>query len=120
MILLGAGSAGWDERKEQTESLFNADDLRKNNVVVHYITKRDGGFQRLELNGIHIDIDFVDSRTISFYLRKPTTEEQEELEINWLTLRKLSANRCMKIQPTTRRDEHRVASFQFRRNVMRG
>ena len=84
-ILLGAGCAGWDDRAEQTESLFNSHDLRKNNVVVNDTAERDGGAQSLEINGIEIKLDFVDEKTLSFNLRKPTEEELADLQINWLT-----------------------------------
>jgi hypothetical protein len=40
-VLLGAGCAGWDERPEQTESLFNSHYMRKFNVIVQ--AKRDSG-----------------------------------------------------------------------------
>jgi hypothetical protein len=66
-ILLGAGCAGWDERPKQTESLFNSHDMRnKYNVIVHDTEKRDGGLQRLEVDGVHIALDFVDDKTILF------------------------------------------------------
>jgi hypothetical protein len=67
-VLLGAGYAGYGERYVQTESFFNSHDLRKHNVIVHDTTKRDGGEQRLEINGIHVDLDFVDNKTLSFKL----------------------------------------------------
>jgi hypothetical protein len=67
-ILLGVGCTGYDERAEQTESLFNSHDLRKKGVVVDDITKRDGGEQRLTVDGIHVDLDFVDQKTLSFKL----------------------------------------------------
>jgi hypothetical protein len=88
-ILLGVGCAGYDDRAEQTESLFNSHDLRKNGVVVHDTTKRDGGEQRLEVDGIHVNLDFVDDKTLSFKLRRPTTREHDELTIHWLSPRRL-------------------------------
>jgi hypothetical protein len=91
-ILLGAGCAGWDEPFEQTESLFNSHDMRKHNVIVHDTAKPDGGLQRLEVNGFHIALDFVDDKTLSFQLRQLTPEELEKLEILWLTPWKLTAN----------------------------
>jgi hypothetical protein len=91
-ILLGVGCAGYDERAEQTESLFNSHDLRKNGVVVDDITKRDGGEQRLTFDGIHVDLDFVDQKTLSFKLRRPTTSELDELTIHWLSPRRLDLN----------------------------
>ena len=84
-ILLGAGCAGWDDRAEQTKSLLNSHDLRKNNVVVNDTAKRDGGTQSLEINGIKIKLDFVDEKTLSFNLRKPAEEELADLQIHWLT-----------------------------------
>jgi hypothetical protein len=100
-VLLGAGCAGWDERPEQTKSLFNSHDMRKHNVIVHDTAKRDGGLQRLEVDGVHIALNFVDDKTLSFQLRQPTQEELENLEILWLTPRKLTAN--SKIHRTARR-----------------
>jgi hypothetical protein len=88
-VLLGVRCAGYDERKEQTESFFNSHDLRKNNVTVHDTTKRDGGEQRLEVDGIHIDLNFVDNKTLSFKLCSPTTSELEELQVHWLSPRRL-------------------------------
>jgi hypothetical protein len=87
---LGAGCAGWDERPEQTESLFN-----------HGTAKRDGGLQRLEVDGVHIVLAFVDDKILSFQLQQPTQEELENVEILWLTPRKLTAN--SKIHRTARR-----------------
>jgi hypothetical protein len=100
-VLLGAGCAGWDERPEQTKSLFKSHDMRKHNVIVHDMAKQDGGLQRLEVGGVHIALDFVDDKTLSFQLRQPTQEELENLEILWLTPRKLTAN--SKMHRTARR-----------------
>jgi hypothetical protein len=74
-ILLGAGGAGWDEHPEKTKSLFNSHDMRKHNVIVHGTARRDGGLQRLEVDGFHIDLDFVDDKTLSFQLQQPNQEE---------------------------------------------
>ena len=87
-ILLGVGCAGYDDRAEQTESLFNSHDLRKNGIIVHDTTKRDGGEQRLEVDGIEIQLDFVDNKTLSFKLRAPTATELEELQVHWLSPRR--------------------------------
>jgi hypothetical protein len=86
--LLGVGCAGCDERAEQTESLFNSHDLRKNGVTVHDTAARDGGEQRLETDGIAVDLDFVDDKTLSFNLRTPKQEELDELEVHWLSPRR--------------------------------
>jgi hypothetical protein len=94
-VLLGAGCAGWDERPEQSGSLFKSHDMRKHNVIVHNMAKQDGGVQRLEVDGVHIALDFVDDNTLSFQLRQPTQEELENLEILWLTPQKLTANSKM-------------------------
>jgi hypothetical protein len=88
-VLLGAGCAGYDERSVQTESLFNSHDLRKHNVIVHDTTKRDGGEQRLEDDGIHAYLDFVDNKTLSFKLWMSTASELEELKVHWLSPRRL-------------------------------
>jgi hypothetical protein len=92
-VLLGVrGCAGYDERAEQTESLFNSHDMRKNGIVVKDTTKRDGGDQRLEVDGIHVELDFVDEKTLSFKLQRPTSSELEELTIHWLSPRRLDLN----------------------------
>jgi hypothetical protein len=86
-VLLGAG---YDERSIQTESLFNSHDFRKHYVIVHDTTKRDGGEQRLEVDGIHVDLDFVDNKTLLFKLQiMPTASELEELKVHWLSPRRL-------------------------------
>ena len=81
--------AGWGERPQQAESLFNSHNLRKNYVIGHDIEEHDDGLQRLEVDGVHIRLDFVDDKTLSFKLRQPKPEELESLEIHWLTPRKL-------------------------------
>jgi hypothetical protein len=91
-ILLGAGCAGWDECPKQTEPLFNSHDMQKHDVIVHNMAKQDGGLQRLEVDGFHIALDFVDNKTLSFQLQQPTQEELEKLEILWLTPWKLTVN----------------------------
>jgi hypothetical protein len=83
--LLGAGCVRWDERIEQTKSLFNSLDLRKHGVTVEDTTIRDGGKHKLIVDGIDINLDFVDNKTLSFALRRPTQEELDGLVIHWLT-----------------------------------
>ena len=48
-VLLGVGSAAWDDRVEQTEALINTHAMCGNNVIVHDIAMRNGGLQRLEV-----------------------------------------------------------------------
>ena len=87
-ILLGVGCvAGYKNRAKQTELLFNSHNLRKNEFVVHDTTKRDGGKLRLEVDGIDIELDFVDNKTLPFKLRTPTATELEELQVHWLSPR---------------------------------
>jgi hypothetical protein len=88
-VLLGAGCAGYNQREVQTESLFNSHNLRENGVIVHDTTKRDSGQRRLEVDAIHINLDFVNDKTLSFKLRMPTSRELEELEVHWLSPRRL-------------------------------
>ena len=83
-ILIGTGMAAYDDSPSQTESLFNSHDMRKHGVIVHDIAERDGGLQRIEIDGIHIGLDFVEEKTLSFDTRKPTKKELDELEIHWL------------------------------------
>jgi hypothetical protein len=91
-ILLGAGCTGWDEPPEQTESLFNAYDMQKHNVIVHGMAKQDVELQRLEFDGFHTALDFANNKTLFFQPRQPTQEELEKLEILSLTPRKRTAN----------------------------
>jgi hypothetical protein len=56
---------------------------------MHFTMKRDGGEQRFEINGIHVDLDFVDDKTLSFNVHTPTTTELEELKVHWLSPRRL-------------------------------
>jgi hypothetical protein len=103
-ILLGIANTAFDERPEQTESLVNSHVLRYNNVVVHDITKRDGGLQCLEVENVNIELDFVDSATLSFETRKPTKKELDELEVIWLT-RKIPDKQSHLLRPSqTRRN----------------
>ena len=87
-IILGVGSAAWDDRSEQTEALINTHAMRKNNVVVHNIARRDGGLQRIEVGTEIVELDFTDSeKLLTFKIRKPSQEEVNTLGINWLTPR---------------------------------
>jgi hypothetical protein len=88
-ILLGVRCAGYNKRAEQTESLFNSHNLRKNGIFVNDTMKRVGGEQRLTVDGIHVELDFVDQKTLSFKLRTPTTSELDDLTIHWLSPRRL-------------------------------
>jgi hypothetical protein len=45
---------------------------------------RDGGLQCLEVENVKVELDFVDSATLSFETRKPTKKELDELEVIWL------------------------------------
>jgi hypothetical protein len=60
--------------------------MRKHNVIVHDTAKRDGGLQRLKVDDVHVSLDFIDDKTLSFQLWQPTQEKLERLEILWLTL----------------------------------
>jgi hypothetical protein len=87
-ILLGVGSAAWDERADQTEALINTHAMRGNNVIVHNIAKRDGGLQRIEVGDVKIGLDFTDSeKLLTIGIRRPTTKELNDLPVNWLTPR---------------------------------
>ncbi len=87
-VILGVGSAAWDDRSEQTEALINTHAMRKNNVIVHNIAKRDGGLQRIEVGNEIVNLDFTDSeKLLTFEIRKPTQDEINTLGINWLTPR---------------------------------
>ena len=87
-ILLGVGSAAWDDRPEQTEALINTHAMRGNNVIVHNVAKRDGGLQRIEIGDTIVNLEFTDSeKLLTFKIRKPTPAELNELQVNWLTPR---------------------------------
>ncbi len=87
-VLLGVGSAAWDDRAEQTEALINTHVMRGNNVTVHNISKRDGGLHRIDTGEVTIPLDFTDSeKLLTFKIRKPTTDELNNLQVQWLTPR---------------------------------
>ena len=83
-VLLGVGAAAWDERAEQTESLLNSHELRKHNVTVDDIAKRDGGRQMLVVDEIQIDLVFENERILYIPIRRPTTQEMNDRRIHWL------------------------------------
>jgi hypothetical protein len=84
---LGVGNAAWYDCEEQTESLLNAHELRKHNVLVDDKAKLYGGNQNIVIGDTTICLDFIDGKTMSFYNRKPTNKEMEEIEVLWLSLR---------------------------------
>jgi hypothetical protein len=90
-VLLGVGAAAWDDRVEQTESLFNSHELWKHNIVVNDKAIRDGVLQSLEVDGITIDLKFEDERILYIPLREPTEEEMKDLVIHWLIPREPSS-----------------------------
>jgi hypothetical protein len=106
-ILLGLGATAWDDRSEQTEALVNTHAMRKNNVVVHNVSKRDGGLQRLEVGGQVIELDFTDAeKLLTLKIREPTDTELRDLTINWLTPRiPVDASELLK-QSSRRRRGH--------------
>jgi hypothetical protein len=88
VMLLGLGGAAMDDRAEQTEALINTHIMRKNHVAVNDIAKRDGGEQRMTVNGVKIDLEFTeDKKLLTFRIRRPTEEELNSLQIHWLTPR---------------------------------
>ena len=74
-ILIGHGQVDWDDQPDQTECLINSHSLRHNNVMVDNVTMRDGGNQNLTISGTEVKLDFVDKKTLSFNIRKPTEDE---------------------------------------------
>ncbi len=72
----------WTRRES---SPFNSHDLRKNDFIAHDTATQDGGEQRLEIDGVAIELDFVDGKTLSFKLWTPTPTELEDLEVHWLS-----------------------------------
>ena len=83
-VLLGIGAAAWDDRPEQTESLLNSHELRLHGVEVDDKAARDGGGQKLVVDGIDIDLTFENGRLLYIPLRRPTREELENQEVHWL------------------------------------
>ena len=73
-ILLGVGSAAWDNRVDQTEALINTHAMRGNNSVVHNVAKCDGGLQRIEVGDKVIDLEFTESKNLlTIVICTPTT-----------------------------------------------
>ena len=83
-ILIGHGQVAWDDQPEQTECLINSHSLRHNDVTVDYVTMRDSGKQKIKISGTKVNLDFVDEKTLSFNIRKPTKNELQSLKIHWL------------------------------------
>ena len=74
-ILIGHGQVAWDKRPDQTEYLINSHSLRHNDVTVDDVTMRDGGKQKITISRTEVKLDFVDKKTLSFNIRKPTENE---------------------------------------------
>ena len=83
-ILIGHGQVTWDDRPEQKECLINSHSLWNNDLTVDGVTMRDGGKQKIRINGTEVKLDFVDKKTLSFNIRKPTENELHSLKIHWL------------------------------------
>ena len=84
-ILIGHEQVAWDDRPEQIECLINSYSLRHNDVTVDNVTRRDGGKQKITINGTEVKLDFVDEKTQSLNIRKPTKNELITLKILWLS-----------------------------------
>ena len=83
-ILIGHGQDTWDDQTEQTECLINYHSLRHNDITVDDITMIDGVKQKITISGTEVKLDFVDKKTLSFNIRKPTKNELQSLKIHWL------------------------------------
>ena len=83
-ILVGHAYAAYDNRNEQSETMLNSHDLQKHGVVVNDTTKRDGGEQNLILDDITIQLDFVDEKTVSFYLQCASSDDLRNMSIHWI------------------------------------
>ena len=59
-----------------------------NDVTVYDVTTRDGGKQKITIDGTEVKLDFVGEKTLSFNIRKPTENELSYLKIHWLCLKK--------------------------------
>ena len=81
-ILIGHGQVAWDDRPDQTECIINPHSLRHNGVTVDDVTMRDGGKQNITISGTGVKLDFVDEKTLSFNIRKPTDNELQSLKIH--------------------------------------
>ena len=83
-ILIGHRQVAWDDQPEQTECLINSHSLRHNDVTVDNVTMRDSGKQKITISGTEVKLDFVDKKTLSFNIRKPTENELQSLKIHWI------------------------------------
>ena len=53
-------------------------------VLVDDVTMIDGGKQKITIRGTEVKFDFVDEKTLSFKIRKPTENELKSLKIHCL------------------------------------
>lgn len=85
--LIGVGSATWDGRSSQHESLINSHHVRSSKCEVNDVAKIHGGSQDVRLktsNGfISLPLEF-DGDTMKLHLREPTDEELATLGVVWL------------------------------------
>ena len=84
LIHIGHGQVAWDGGPEHTKGLINSHSLRNNDVTVDNVTTRDGGKQNITINRTEVKLYFVDEKTLSFNIRKPTENELSSLKIHWL------------------------------------
>ena len=89
-ILIGHGQVAWDDRPKQKECLINSHSFRHNDVTVDDVTMRDGEKQKITISGTEVKLDFVDEKTLSFNIIKPTKNELQSLKIHWLFLKQLN------------------------------
>ena len=74
---LGAGSAGCNKRIKQAESLFNSPrNLRKVDVVVRGAALSGGSEQQLKIDGVAVNLDFANDKTLSLGLQAPVSNSQ--------------------------------------------
>jgi hypothetical protein len=83
-VLLEVGNAIMMENQEHAESLLYSHVLRRNGVTVHNMTERDGDKQLIQVEDGTIKLYFLVQVTLSFDMRKPTTEELASLMIYWV------------------------------------
>ena len=84
--------------------MFNSNDMRKHGVIVNDVAKRDGGNQNMIVNGFTIPLDFVDNKTLSFYLQRPTLKDIQSMPIHWIwsDRQKRKCSKLIRRSPLTR------------------
>ena len=120
-LLIGLGGAAYDSSPEASEALINTHHLRDNGVLVDDKAKVHGGEQRITVCGFHIPLTYEPSRKnsdgpegkiMTLKCRQPTKNEQDELEIIWLSPFTPGLHEDPETIPPIRRKAKVVPDFQ--------